>query len=157
MASTGHRASRRGSLRRPGAVAPGQQAMTRPAGTAASQGPRVLVAEDNFLIGETIRQILLDLGCTVAGPFGRLDEVLGAIMGDPFDGALLDVDLDGVSILPAASELAARRIPFIVATGHRISAGFPALLAQAPLLAKPFTVPELERLVLGTFPPRQGL
>ena len=119
-------------------------------------GPRVLVAEDNFLIGETIREILVDLGCTVAGPFVRLDEVLSAIHVDAFDGALLDLDLDGVSILPAASGLAARGIPFIVATGHN-SAGLPPLLARATFLTKPFQVPELEGLVLKTFPLRHGV
>ena len=114
-------------------------------------GPRVLVAEDNFLIGEFIRQVLVDLGCTVLGPFDALEDVLGAIRVNQFDGALLDLDLNSVSILPAASELAARGIPFIVATG-RTTAGLPALLAQAPLLTKPFEVPELERLVLRSFP-----
>lgn len=124
---------------------------------AARHGPRVLVAEDNFLIGEIICQILVDLGCTVVGPFRRLDEVLSAIRVDAFDGALLDLDLDGVSILPAAIELTARGIPFIVATGHRNPAGLPALLAQAPFLTKPFEVPEFERLVLRTFPLRHSV
>lgn len=125
--------------------------MNQPA--AAAHGPRVLVAEDNFLIGETIREILVDLGCSVAGPFSRLDEVLSVIRVGPFDGALLDMDLDGVSILPAASELAARGIPFIVATGHGKSAALPALLAQAPFLTKPFAVEDLTRLVRTTFRP----
>lgn len=121
------------------------------------RGPRVLVAEDNFLIGESIRQILVDLGCTVAGPFERLDEVLSVIRAEAFDGALLDLDLDGVSTLPAASELNARGIPFIVATGYRSQAGLPALLAGAPFLIKPFQVTELEELVLKTFPLRPGV
>ena len=130
--------------------------MNRPA-SGVPHGPRVLVAEDNVLIGEFVQQILVDLGCRVAGPFVRLDEVLSAIRDDAFDGALLDLDLDGVSILPAASELAARGIPFIVATGHGTLAGLPALLAGAPVLTKPFEVPYLERLVLSTFPLRHGV
>jgi len=40
---------------------PGSRAMNQPA-AAVPHGPRVLVAEDNFLIGETIRQILVELG-----------------------------------------------------------------------------------------------
>lgn len=128
-----------------------------PSAVSVPHGPRVLVAEDNVLIGEFLRQILIDLGCTVLGPFDALDDVLGAIRGVPFDGALLDLDLDGVSILPAASELAARGIPFIVATGQRSSAGLPAPLAQAPFLTKPFEVPEFERLVLRTFPLRHSV
>lgn len=118
----------------------------------APPGPRVLVAEDNLLIGEFIRQILVDFGCTVFGPVGELDEVLGAIRVDPFDGAILDLDLGGVSILPAASELAARGIPFIVASGQRASADLPAPMAQAPFLTKPFDVAQLRKLVLETFP-----
>jgi len=118
--------------------------------------PTVLVAEDNNLIGEFIRQILVDLGCTVLGPFEDLDGVMDAIRVGPFDGALLDLELDGASILPAATELAEHGIPFIVATGQRSSAGLPALLAQAPFLSKPFDVPEFERLVLSTFPRRQA-
>jgi DNA-binding response OmpR family regulator len=129
--------------------------MTQPAAKV-DNGPRVLVAEDNYLIGDTIRLILQDLGCEVVGPFARLEEVLSAIQIDTFDGALLDLDLNGESILPAASELDARGIPFIVATGREKSARLPELLAQAPFLTKPFQVPELERLVLKNFPLQHG-
>lgn len=126
--------------------------MTPPA--AVPPGPRVLIAEDNVLIGEFVRQILVDAGCRVFGPYEGLDEVLSAIRNNPVDGALLDLELDGVSIGPAATELSERGIPFIIATGQRNPQGLPALLAQAPFLTKPFDVPQLEKLVLGTFPLR---
>jgi CheY-like chemotaxis protein len=119
----------------------------------ALHGLRVLVAEDNVLIGAFIRQILEDIGCAVVGPFEGLEEVLGAIRLTPIDGALLDLELDGVCVLPAASALAERGIPFILATGQTSPAGLPALLAGAPFLTKPFEPAMLAALVLGTFAP----
>lgn len=117
------------------------------------QGLRILIAEDNYLIGESIRQILMDMECTVIGPIDDLDEVLGAIRSTEIDGALLDVQLGDVSIHPAASELARRGIPFILATGCENVARLPVLLAQAPLLNKPFEAAQLERIVSRTFRP----
>jgi CheY-like chemotaxis protein len=119
----------------------------------ASLGPRVLVAEDNALIADLIGQVLVELGCAVLGPFNTLDEVLDALKARSFDGALLDLDLGGVSVLPAASVLAARGIPFIIASGHGSPADLPVPLAQAPFLTKPFDFVMLERLVLATFRP----
>lgn len=116
------------------------------------RGLRILVAEDNLLIGESIRQVLVELECTVIGPIADLDEVLGAIETTPLDGALLDVQLGDANIDQAASELARRGIPFILATG-RTRAGISALLANAPILSKPFDLPELERIVGKTFSP----
>lgn len=130
--------------------------MNQPA-TESARALRVLVAEDNVLIGEFIRQILVDLGCTVAGPFETLDEALDAIRVDRVDGAILDFELGDANCLPAVSALAERGIPYIVASGQNGAVGFPASLAQSPFLCKPFDVPEFESLVLRTFPFRQGI
>jgi DNA-binding NtrC family response regulator len=120
------------------------------------QGLRVLVAEDNGLIGEFMRQILVDLGCVVVGPFATLEDVLRAIPANDLDVALLDLRLGEADILPAAIELAERDIPFIIATGRGNVADLPALLASAPILAKPFDVPQLEGLLNSTFRNRTG-
>jgi len=129
--------------------------MSQPA-TESARAFRVLVAEDNLMIGEFIRQILVDLGCTVAGPFETLKEVLEAIRVDRVDGAILDLELGDENCLPAVSALVERGIPYIVASGHRTAAGLPASLAQSPFLSKPFDIPEFERLVSSTFPSRPG-
>ena len=123
----------------------------------ALRGLRVLVAEDNVLIGEFMRQILVDLGGVVVGPFANLDDVLRAIRAGDLEAALLDLQLGETDILPAAHELAERGIPFIIATGRGNVADLPALLASAPILAKPFDVPQLEELVSSTFQNRAGL
>ena len=113
------------------------------------QGLRMLIAEDNFLIGEAMREILIDLECSVVGPIDDLDEVLSAIHASDIEGALLDVQLGEANILPAASELAARGIPFILTTGRQNLADLPALLANAPLLTKPFDARRLETMMMS--------
>ena len=113
------------------------------------QGLRMLIAEDNFLIGEAMREILIDLECSVVGPIDDLDEVLSAIHASDIEGALLDVQLGEANILPAASELAARGIPFILTTGRGSLADLPALLANAPLLTKPFDARRLETMMMS--------
>jgi DNA-binding response OmpR family regulator len=120
------------------------------------RGLRVLIAEDNFLIGESLRELLVDLGCAVIGPVPDLAEVMAAIEAEGFDAALLDIHLGDANILPAATELASRGIPFIVTTGGDSPAGLPILLARAPRLNKPFGVRRLEEVMNDAFLPRGG-
>jgi CheY-like chemotaxis protein len=120
----------------------------------AATGLRVLVAEDNLLIAEFIRHVLVDLGCTVVGPLNELNETIRAIETNDVDGALLDIQLGDADIYPAANELALRGIPFILATGRESLHGLPSLLVRAPLLKKPFDVRRLEDMVSRTFRPR---
>src|ERR1700716_336806 len=67
---------------------------------------RVMVAEDQLLIAELIEEILLSLDCVVIGPVRNLDDALCAIRTNEIDGALLDLNLGGTRIDPAAHELA---------------------------------------------------
>jgi DNA-binding response OmpR family regulator len=113
--------------------------------------PRVLIAEDNFLIGEFMRQVLIDLGYAVVGPFTTLEETLQNIETTDIDGAVLDVQLGADNILPAAQLLELRRIPFIVTTGHEVLADQPSVLANAMLLVKPFEVKQLAAMVTEAF------
>ena len=121
------------------------------------QGLRVLIAEDNWLIGESLRDLLVDLGCVVIGPVSGLAEVMSVIGDGGFDAALLDVHLGDANILPAATELASRGIPFIVTTGGGSLVGLPTLLARAPRLNKPFDEQRLERAMNVAFLPRAGI
>jgi DNA-binding NtrC family response regulator len=116
------------------------------------QGLHVLVAEDNFILSELVRQVLVDLHCSVIGPIDDLTGTLAAIRSSKhIDGALLDVQLGEENILPAAQELALRGVPFILTTGHANLVGLPALLANAPLLTKPFDLQGLQDMMKSTF------
>lgn len=121
------------------------------------RGLRVLIAEDNFLIGESLRDLLVDLGCVVIGPVPDLGDVMSVIKAGGFDAALLDIHLGDANILPAAAELASLGIPFIVTSGGGSPVGLPTLLARAPRLDKPFDARRLEEAMDGAFLPRGGV
>jgi DNA-binding NtrC family response regulator len=121
--------------------------------TSPLSGLRIFVAEDQVLITLLLQEILLSLDCTVIGPVGNLADALRAIRANEIDGALLDLNLGGARIDPAASELALRKVPFIMMTGQGSLRGFPALLAGAPLLSKPFKLQQLEDMMIATFRP----
>jgi len=90
---------------------------------------RLLLAEDDYLIGDFMRQVLIDLDYAVIGPVRTLGETIQAIRDANFDGALLDMQLGAEDILPAAQALSKRNIPFVVTTGRGSLADLPAVLA----------------------------
>lgn len=108
-------------------------------------GARVLVLEDEVLVSMMIEDMLSELGCTVIGPFARLDEALERIAqnGD-IDLALLDVNVAGKRSFPAAEALARAETPFIFSTGYD-EGGVPEEWRSRPSLRKPFMLGELER------------
>jgi two-component SAPR family response regulator len=69
--------------------------------------------------------------------------------GDPtrIDVAVLDVDLGGVSVIPAAETLVRRGIPVIFCTGYSELPGLSAELREAPIVQKPVSVAELSRAI----------
>jgi CheY-like chemotaxis protein len=104
----------------------------------------ILIVEDEPLIAMMLEDFLDSLGHRIVG---TADSVAGALphveRGD-FDVAIVDVHLrGGEKAWPLADELAARNLPFVVATGGNIDPP-PARHAQAPILAKPYTIDAIE-------------
>ena len=124
-------------------------AMTGPSGTAAKR--RVLVVEDEMLIGMLLEDMLTDLGHEVAAVVPRLKEAMAAAERDSFDLAILDVHLHGESAFPVAEVLIAKKIPFVFATGYG-ERGLPENYRGRPVLQKPFAKDDLERVLNGLFP-----
>ncbi len=110
-------------------------------------GLKLLVVEDTFLVADTIAAILRDRGCEVVGPVARLTKAIELAQGAALDGAILDVNLAGSLVFPAAAALRARGVPFFFLTGYEDSTLFPAEFRSVPRLAKPFEDAALERLV----------
>lgn len=110
--------------------------------TAALEGLRVLVVEDEFLVATLIEDMLTSAGCLVSGPVPRLAEALDAVHGGTFDAAVLDVNLAGDRIDPVADVLSRRNIPFVFVTGYSAGA-LPAVHAERPRLCKPFKMADL--------------
>lgn len=108
-----------------------------------SEPQRVLIVEDEALVGMALEDALEYLGVDVAGVAGTVDEALAQVEGGQFDGAILDVQLHGKDVLPVAESLEARGIPFVFATGYG-KAGVPEKFRDAPVLQKPFMPAELK-------------
>jgi PAS domain S-box-containing protein len=103
---------------------------------------RVLLVEDEALVAMMMRDILLELGLSVAGPFCTPAEAVAAARDDGVDAAILDVNLGGELIYPVADALAARGVPFVFVTGYGAES-IDGRFAHVPILQKP-----IERQVL---------
>jgi CheY-like chemotaxis protein len=120
--------------------------------TAALEGLRVLVVEDEFLVATLIEDMLTSAGCVVAGPIPRLAEALDAVHGGTFDAAVLDVNLAGDRIDPVADVLSRRNVPFVFVTGYT-TGGLPVVHAERPRLCKPFKMADLLDMVASVVAP----
>lgn len=106
-------------------------------GSTLSQRRRVLVVEDELLIGMLLEDMLNDLGYEVVATVGRLEEALQMAREAAVDVAILDVNLNGQEVYPVADVLAGRNIPFVFASGYGDN-GLPAPHQNRPTLPKPF-------------------
>ncbi len=110
----------------------------------AGAGRRILIVEDEMLIGMLLQDMLADLGHEVVAVVPRVNEALLAVQSERFDVAILDVHLNGQPVFPVADALIAKRIPFVFATGYG-ERGLPELYRSRPVLQKPFSNDDLER------------
>lgn len=83
----------------------------------------------------------------MTGPAPTVAKALLLIGMAPPDAALLDENLGGVSVAPVARELARRRIPFAIVSGHGRSPSSEPLLQQAPRAPKPATSAQIAKLL----------
>ena len=106
-------------------------------------GRSILIVEDEPLIAMMLEDFLDSLGHTVVGTVESVKDAQTAIAQGGFDIAILDVHLKGEHIWPVADRLADGGVPFILATGGHIEPP-PARHADAPVLAKPYTIDAIE-------------
>ena len=111
---------------------------------------RILVVEDSALIAIEIEEAVRELGYEVLGPVARLSSAMEIAESQPVDGALLDINLDGVQVFPLADLLRERGVPFLFATGYDRRTVLPPRFGSVPTLAKPFSPSELARLLTAT-------
>lgn len=116
-------------------------------------GKRVLVVDDEFLVAMGLEDNLRSLGYVVVGPVGTLDGAMTAAAHEQVDAAILDVNLAGEAVYPAAAILAERGIPFIFCSGYTGNVRMPPEFAGTPRVAKPYTsrviADALEELLSG--------
>lgn len=120
-------------------------------------GARILLVEDDHLVGLSIASALEAFGCAVSGPAVDADAGLALALSEPLDAALLDVNLGGeATSAPVADALRTRGVPYVFCTGYS-DAGLPEGHAGSPTLQKPFGMNELVTVLGGLLTPRVGV
>ncbi len=104
---------------------------------------RIMVVEDEVLIGMVLVDQLQELGLATVGPFSRVADALKC--EEDVDAAILDVNLGGEAVYPVADMLSARGIPFVFMTGYG-SASIDPRYAAVPVLQKPVEAKALEHM-----------
>jgi len=109
---------------------------------------RVLIVEDDAIIGMMMREILSEHGLFAIGPCCSVGEALAAARGE-FDCAILDLNLGGESVYPVAASLVERNVPFAFVTGYGRES-IDAKFSHVPVLQKPITRESLESYLRAT-------
>jgi two-component system, response regulator PdtaR len=112
---------------------------------------RVLIAEDEFLVGIQLEEDLRSAGWSIVGPFSTLESATLAARRERFDLALLDINLNGDPVYPLADELQARGTPFIFVSGY-LSAALPGRFRGSPQIAKPHDPAALIKAIRAAVP-----
>jgi CheY-like chemotaxis protein len=99
----------------------------------------ILIVEDEPLIAMMLEDFILSLGHEVRGPCESVAEAMRALDGEPFDLAILDVNLKGESVWPVATQLRDRGIPFVLASGGHVEPP-PGEFADVAMIEKPYTI-----------------
>jgi PAS domain S-box-containing protein len=105
------------------------------------QGLRVLIVEDALLLALELEAGLQEAGVEIVGSAADLDEAM-SMVNLPLDAAVLDANLNGVSVLPVAEALAKRGVPFVFATGYGDNKFGPQGFG-APVIRKPYDVTQV--------------
>ena len=110
------------------------------------KGTSILLVEDVLFIALEVAEVLRDAGCKVVGPVGTLPEGLAAVNRNSFDGAVVDVNLQGENAFPVMEALEEAELPFVIVTGYSRDQ-LPRRFRHHTLIAKPFSEEEfLEEL-----------
>jgi len=117
-------------------------------------GRRILIVEDEMLLLMTIEDVLADLGCESVVSASTVDRAVSLVDGQVFDAAVLDMTLNGTSSRAVADALAARGVPFVIATGNRDNTwdGF----RDRAVIRKPFKYDELVEIIMRLLPGRSS-
>jgi CheY-like chemotaxis protein len=114
--------------------------------TERSQRRRVLVIEDEVIVGMLLEDMLDELGCEVAAISTHIEEALQLARTLDIDLAILDINLRGKPSFPVADVLSSRGVPFMFATGYGAQILKPPY-SGTPILQKPFQLDDLQRML----------
>jgi CheY-like chemotaxis protein len=106
----------------------------------------VLLVEDEVMIRMMVADMLEEIGYTIAGEAGDIDEAVRLVQVTNFDIAILDVNVNGKVITPVAEAVQLLGLPFVFATGYGAQ-GLPEKFRDRPTIQKPFQIETLARTI----------
>lgn len=109
--------------------------------------PRILVAEDEFLVAAMLQQILEDLGFECAGPCGTLSQALAMARTEPLDAAIVDLNLVDEDASPLVDVLLERNVPVGLSTGLSADGDLHSDRGALPRMMKPFMMEDVRTLL----------
>ena len=108
---------------------------------------RILIAEDEYMLASDLEMELLNARAIVLGPFGTVETTLGFIRTkQEIDAAILDVNLRGELIFPAADLLIECGVPFVLTTGYDASV-IPSRFERCVLCQKPISMVNIIQVI----------
>ena len=115
---------------------------------ATAEARRVLLVEDEVIVGMMMKDVLTEIGFHVVGPFGKVSDAIEVIDRERLRAAVLDVNLQGETVYILADELAGRGVPLVFVTGYGPEA-IETRFANVPVLQKPVDSTALRRVLNG--------
>lgn len=117
----------------------------------------VLIVEDEYMLADELRTELDGVGAVVLGLAGTLRDALTLIGSEqPIDGAILDVNLRGGMVFPAADLLVRRGVAIVFTTGYDASM-IPARFARVARCEKPINIGHVAQAIGRVIDPEKGL
>ncbi len=98
---------------------------------------RVLVAEDELIVGYDLCDTVAEAGYMVEGPYDDLSSAMLAYQKSKPDIAILDVQLGDGIVYPLAEQMMAENVPVIFHSGQLSPAEVALRFPRAQALAKP--------------------
>jgi len=105
-----------------------------------------MVLEDEPFIAMMLEDELEALGIHVVGPVNNLKSAIALAETSDFDGALLDLNINGDYATEVADKLRVRGVPFIFVTGFDRPVGL--RYRDIAVLRKPFTEIQLRMALI---------
>ncbi|OOY19379.1 hypothetical protein BMI86_16325 [Thioclava sp. DLFJ5-1] len=135
------------------------QTLELPADTKASNdtsctGRKIMIVEDDPIIGMDIAEIFHSRGAEVLGPFTTVLSALQALRRLP-EVALLDVNLRDETSEVIASQLSEQEIPFLILSGQVDHSDLPSSFEGTEVVSKPFFETDLVDRVLSLLREKQ--
>ena len=109
-------------------------------------GLRVLVVEDEWLVGEDLKDCLEHAGCEVLGPAPNCSAALELLWRERLDLAFVDTHLGGESCEAVLEECERQGIRVVISSGHD-EQDLPGFARGLPYLAKPYSAELVERVL----------